>query len=301
MKTRKYKNGFTLLEIVSVIFILSALSVGALATYESVVDTSQATASVSNTNSAYRAIRSYRSFTAKYPNKWDHLVTDTGASLAFVDTSTYSHLSEINIPVTVTSGDFRDRLDVALASVGVDMLQIRSNASKTQYVVPNLQHNEGSVGVDVSATLVSTVTKFVVASEMLNNGTPCQINGTTITDKLDGTAISSTDVAFLNVVSGDLELSRCDLLLVFGFGHDAANSTTRSKVAISQAPTSVSKVINPAKKYARHIVLFHVASDDNGNNNIEQAELLPNAQMVAIMSADGRFLDQDIAESHRKE
>jgi hypothetical protein len=81
-------------------------------------------------------------------------------------------------------------------------------------------------------------------------------------------------------------------VVALGFGHDAAHSTLNSSVALSAAPTYSSKNINPATSYARYVGLFWVGSDTSGNNNIEPGELNQTARLIAVLTPEGKTLDE---------
>ena len=99
-----------------------------------------------------------------------------------------------------------------------------------------------------------------------------------------------------NVINDSLGSTQCNLVLAVGFGHDAAHSTAASTVAISTAPTFVSKLINPAVSYARYIALFHVGSDNvTVDNNITAGEIFKKARLLAVVDTEGNVIDQNIA------
>ncbi len=95
-----------------------------------------------------------------------------------------------------------------------------------------------------------------------------------------------------------LNLDQCNLVLALGFGHDAAHSTNNSSVAISTAPTYLSKDINPATSYARYVALFHVGADTDGDNDILVGELFAKPRLLAVVDTEGKAIDQSIAASN---
>ncbi len=296
------QKGFTLLELLVVITLLAVLSVGALVAYEGIGDNAQATAAANNTAGADRAIRNYKAVTQNYPNQWDSMVTNTGAALTFLAPTTQAAFANLALPVSAAAGDFRDVFDNAVEGVGIGELQVRTNAALTTGVEPNLQHNEGSAPADSADLDIDTVTNFAILPTF---GTAaCSVNGVAMaTTKLDATtAIAAADGQRQNAINDGLASDQCNLVLALGFGHDAAHSTNNSSVAISTAPTYVSKNINPAKNYARYVALFHVGADSTTaspvDNNITVGELFAKPRLLAVVDTEGKAIDQSIAASN---
>lgn len=289
------QKGFTLLELLVVITLLAILSVGALVAYEGIGDNAQATAAANNTSGADRAIRNFRAVTQSYPNQWDSLVTTAGAAPAFLADETTAAFSNLPLAVSAAPGDFRNLLDEAFEAVGVDEVQARAVATTTAGVEPNLQHNEGAAGADAVEIDFDTVTNFAVLPTF--GGAACSVNGAAMpVTKLDGaTAITAADGARQNVVNDALEEDECNLVVAFAFGHDAAHSTSGSSVAISTAPTYVSRNINPNNEYARYIALFHVGQDGDADDDIVAGELFETPRLLAVVDTEGRMIDENIA------
>ena len=302
MKQTKFQKakqkGFTLLELLVVITLLAILSVGALVAYEGVGDNAQATAAANNTSGADRAIRNFKAVTLNYPDQWDSLVTTAGAAPAFLAADTTAAFSNLALAVTAAPNDFRDVIDTRFADVGINAIQIRTVATTTANVEPNLQHNEGAAGADVAETALPALTNFAVLPTF---GTAaCSVNGAAMpVTKLDGaTAVAAADGDRQNVINDSLENDECQLVFAFGFGHDAAHSTQGTSVAVASAPTFVSKDINPAETYGRYIALFKAGTDEDGDNNVELAELDTNFRLIGIVDTEGHPIDENIAASN---
>ncbi|MDP1766287.1 MAG: prepilin-type N-terminal cleavage/methylation domain-containing protein [Methylotenera sp.] len=305
--------GFTLLELLVVITLLAILSVGALVAYEGVGDNAQATAAANNTASADRAIRNFRAVTQNYPDQWDSLVTTTGVAPAFLAATTQAAFANLALPVSAAAGDFRDVLDARVEGVGIGALQARVIAAATPNVEPNLQHNEGALGAAAATDVVEedfdAIANFsILPSYNAGDATAvpviaaaaCSVGGVPLpATKLDGTtAIGVADGQRQNAINDGLESSQCNFVLALGFGHDAAHSTNNSSVAISTAPTYLSKDINPATSYARYVALFHVGADTDGDNNIVVGELFAKPRLLAVVDTEGKAIDQSIAASN---
>ncbi len=242
--------------------------------------------------------------TQKYPSQWDSLVTTAGAVPDFLAPATTAAFANLALPVSATAGDFRDLFDNAVEGVGIGELQARLVTASTAGVEPNLQHNEGALGAaaatDVTEADLDTFTNFSILPTF--GTTACSVNGTAMaTTKLDGTSpIAAADGQRQNAINDALASDQCNLVLALGFGHDAAHSTNNSSVAVSTAPTYVSKNINPAKNYARYVALFHVGADTISpvDNNIVAGELFAKPRLLAVVDTEGKAIDQSIAASN---
>lgn len=287
-KTFKAKQkGFTLLELLVVITLLAVLSVGALVAYDGVGDNAQATAAANNTAGADRAIRTYRAIELKYPSQFDNLVAKDGTTPDFLATSTQEAFAKVTLP-----GAFASAVGARLEAVGIDDLQTRLAAAATADVDPNLQHNEGAAGAAVTEEPVVGLTNISVMPAFTT--AVCTIGAAAIT-KLDGNAPTAADSARLNIINDFLEDDECHFVIAVGFGHDAAHSTADSAVAISTAPTYVSKTINPATNYARYVALFHMGTEDGTPGDVTLADLKAKPTLIAIVDTEGKVIDESIA------
>lgn len=318
-KLQKMKQkGFTLLELLVVITLLAILSVGALIAYEGIGDTAQATAASNNTARADQAIRNFKAVTQEYPDQWDNLVTTGGVLPAFANADVMGEFLAA-LPITVPAADNNgmDRLIKALRNVGIDELQTRTVANATVGVEPNLQHNEGALGANAAdvqeeqllvenatATLtddaVGTANIAILPTFGDAGAGPVACTAQTAAlnppaNKLNGNAMAAADQQRMNAINDGLEDDQCNLVVALGFGHDAAHSTNGSSVAISTAPTFVSRNINPNVNYARYIALFHVAADADEDAVIQDAEVFDRARLVAVVDTEGRAIDENLA------
>lgn len=295
MQFKKKQQGFTLLELLVVITLLAILSVGAIMAYDGLTESAQAAAKSNNTAALDRSIRAYATIAQKYPNNYDHLVTNTGASLTFSADITNTHLANANI----TDPAFRAVFDQMFEKKGIDTIKVRQIAAITPDLVPNLQHTNGA-GTDVSATAISAITDFAIVPDTNSAGLPCSIAGTVIANKLNGEAVSIEDANHLNALNNQLEIANCDLIVAFGFGHDAAHSTFKSKAEIATAPTHTTEEVNPAKNYARYVALFRMGADKNGDDNIDATELFDKPRLLNVVCAEGHPIDEELAEALEK-
>jgi len=300
------QQGFTLLELLVVITLLAVLSVGALVAYEGVGDNAQATAAANNTVTADGAIRNYRAVTGKYPDQWDNLsapatgntfdglteaqavAAETAGTPLVVARATRDTFGDFNIGASTLSAAFA----VPFEEVGIGAVQ--QVAGQTAGVAPNLLHNEGANGtVNALESDIDALTHVAVVPNYGSTGA-CQAGGQTIATAYNGTVLTA-DNGFLNKINDHLEGGICHLVVALGFGHDAAHSTLNSSVAMSAAPTYSSNKINPANSYGRYIGLFWLGSDANANDNVEAGEINPTARLIAVVTPEGKTLDESLA------
>lgn len=306
----KGQEGFTLLELLVVITIIAALSVGAIVAYEGIGENAQATAASNNTLGADQAIRNFRAVTGNYPDQWDNLVqtngTDEGgtaltAATAGGDIGFYSDDTELFLAsFTLGGGTVQTAITAAFEEVGIETVQSRMVDDPTLLLEPNLQHNEGAVegavpgSTDVAELDFDSISHVAVLPSF--GGAACTTeNGTYPTTVLEGTTIDGVQAAVANKINDGLEDDECALVIAMGFGHDAAHSTNGSSVAISTAPTYVSKDINPNVSYARYIALFQVGRDGDGDDVIQATEVFTKARLIAVVDTEGHVIDENIA------
>lgn len=285
------QKGFTLLELLVVITLLAVLSVGALVAYDGVGDNAQATAAANNTAGADRAIRTYRAIELKYPSQFDNLVAKDGSKPAFLADKTAAAFAKVTLP----AGAFTSAVAASLEAVGINDIQTRNLGPETPDVDPNLQHNEGAASGDVTEEAVVALTNISVMPT--HNGTALCTIGTAAITRLNGSALVAADGLRLNVINDFFEDDACHFVIAVGFGHDAAHSTSGSAVAISTAPTYVSKDINPATNYARYVALFHMgtAPETGTPQDISLADLKAKPTLIAIVDTEGKVIDESIA------
>jgi prepilin-type N-terminal cleavage/methylation domain-containing protein len=323
-KLQKMKQkGFTLLELLVVITLLAILSVGALIAYEGIGDTAQATAASRNTAQTDQAIRNYRAVTQAYPDQWDNLVANTTGVAPEFATTLGGWLASLPLAVPTLETDGSARLVRALNAVGIEELQTRTIDDATPGVEPNLQHNEGAVNLvspgdvqeealiapadPLNPTLLvggSLDTTHVAILPSFGDGAACGFEDTALTfpaNKLNGAAIAAADAFRMNRIHDDLEDDQCNLVVALGFGHDAAHSTNGSSVAISTAPTYISKNVNPTTNYARYVALFHVGQDVDEDNVINDSDIFEKARLLAVVDTEGNAIDQNIADATAQE
>lgn len=283
------QQGFTLLELLVVITLLAVLSVGALVAYEGVGENAQATAQANNTVTTDKAIRNYRAVTGGYPNQWDNLSLETGGPVETLAEATQQFFGELNLgAISATSEGAA--IFAALEGVGVE--EVQQYATPTGGVAPNLQHNEGANPNADEGEFENGDVTFVSIVPSHNGTAACTVGGQSLGVKYDNTT-PITNNNILNKINDALEADECHLVLALGFGHDAANSTFNSSVAIGSAPTFTSRDINPSTNYARYVALFHLGSA--AGPAITDADIRANARLLAVVAPDGTAIDEALA------
>lgn len=325
------QKGFTLLELLVVITLLAALSVGAMIAYEGIGENAQDTAAANNIVTAEGAIRNYRAVENVYPNQWDNLANldgelvnvdgDDAGSMALLAKQTKAFFGQWL--VDWDDGGGADELVFravanSLAAVGINEFQtLTTDAVFTADVVPNLAFNESSPHIvsgsaaaselEISFNLDGSIDEVewnedeadTFALSIVPSGGAagtCTVGGTPISATFDATALGNSER--LNLINDALDDDGCHLVLALGFGKDVPGTTLNSRVAISQAPTAASTNINPANQYARYVALFYMGSADEEGatpNVIQPGDILAKPRLIGLVDPEGRNLDQTIA------
>lgn len=318
------EKGFTLLELLVVVSIIAILSSGALLAYEGLTDKAQAATASNNTATADQSIRNYRAVTQAYPNQWDNLVAAGGVDedgTAFPNTDgdgvapdimnneSRTYLAAFGLAASGLAAEVVEAFD----EVGVEEVQTRLTLVTTPDVEPNLQHNEGAVALedldatpDVAELLLDGLTNVAIVPT--GDGT-CTYGGAagpaTYLSTLDedgnvvaGGAVGVEAGQKMNAINDSIGSTDCNLVVAFGFGHDAAHDTANSSVAIATAPTYISQNTNPNENYARYVALFNVGADSNGDGDVEAGEIFEKARLLAVLDTEGNVIDQNVANAN---
>ncbi len=308
------QKGFTLLELLVVITLLAVLSVGALVAYEGLGENASNVAAANNIKTADSAIRAYRALENVYPNQWDNLANEggelSGGAVDTLSNATKSFFGQVAIdPANAT----HEAVLKSLAAVGISELQTLTAAAVLPVgLSPNEFFNESAPGVANPADEVEWIddgeydapgpfSMSIVPSG--STTTACELDGADLNTNFNGAAVTELVVGNgfshkLNRINDALDSDGCHLVVALGFGKDVPGTTLGSRVAISTAPTYTNgNIVNPSVHYARYIALFHVASAEDGEDEIEAGDVLPRARLIAVVDTEGRNIDQAIAGS----
>jgi len=324
------QKGFTLLELLVVITLLATIATAGLVAYEGIGENAQAAASAKNILSAENSIRNYRALEGEYPNQWDNLTNSTAAAAA-ADTAgtapllaaqTQDFIGTWAMPIPTGTADGSTVMEhaiTALNAVGIDEFQtLSADAAVPANFVPNLAWNESAPKTAGEASeLELTVDEDGILDEVAFDETPltgsafisivpsggnggCTADGITISNDMAGNTESDSSV--LNLINDVMGDGDCHLVAAVGFGKDVPGTTFDSRVAIGIAPTAGSENVNPSENYARYIALFQLATTEGPATTavtaISADDVLPRARLVAIVDAEGRTLDQAIANAN---
>lgn len=311
----KRQKGFTLLELLVVITLLAVLAVGALVAYEGVGDNAGATAAANNTATVDRAVRTYKAVEFKYPDQWDNLANNAAAGGAFSTDIAATDSAEDadawisrNTALTFGSWNFsganatvKGDVEDAFEEVGIEevqsLTQAQATTAKTNKVLPNLVHNEGSgSGADEFIFGPTTASDTQVTQvSVVAAGTGCQAGGQSIADNFATTAPTLTDAStYLNKVNDALDIDTCHLVVALGFGNDAAASTTGTKAPIVSAATYTSRLVNPANTYGRYVGLFHLGSAST-SGAADVTDINDKAVLIGFIDPEGKTLEENRA------
>jgi prepilin-type N-terminal cleavage/methylation domain-containing protein len=320
--TQSFKQaGFTLLELLVVITLLAVLATGALVAYEGIGENAQDTAAASALHSMENSLRNYRGVENKYPQQYDLLAnvdanTTSGAvgNLLADETKKFFGQWAPTAANADTSTSVWYQVAKAMKAVGIEELQAVQGATTWDAgFVPNLALNESypltsanpgselELWNDASDAILydeDTLTNNGFASVALSivpssNGTSCTADSATLADTFDGITVGDNER--LNLINDGLDDDDCALVIAVGIGKDVPGSTLGSRVAISQVATVGTNNVNPNKRYARAIALFHVATDEDDSGTIDADEVLAKARLIGVVDPEGRIVDQVIA------
>jgi prepilin-type N-terminal cleavage/methylation domain-containing protein len=280
-KLQAKEKGFTLLELLVVIALLAVIATGALIAYENVGDNAQAAAAANSAATVDRAIRTFKAVEGDYPNQWDNLAVDQGASaVPFLPENALSFLAAWD-----TSSATSASLIAALVNSGIEEVQtINDTADLGDGIAPNRAHNESS---NPNASEVELEDNELPGYFSVIPNKICNFEGYP-TNTFDTTAFNSNEIqnSYADLLEGD----ECHAVVALGFGGDAAASTALSNVAIAQSPTyALQGSVNPEEEYSRFIGLFLVGTVDEADDT--QFEYLDSARLLAVIATDGNNID----------
>lgn len=299
-----------MLELLVVITLIAVLATGALIAYENLGENAEASAAANSAATIDRAIRTYRSVEGVYPNQWDSLALNDGTDTAipFLANATRSFIAGMQLDTTSDEGK---RIIDALAKAGINELQTITNPNALPAdVAPNRAHNESTYVAgaeevelfDDDDQVYDEAPAYISVIPVGADLTCANIGSFALpTTPYDGSTVNGNEIQ--NRYADAMEGDECHLVVALGFGGDAAASTAFSNVGISQSPTYINNNpndpdnINPTKDYARFIGLFHVAEYDEDEGKWEYND---KARLVALVSPDGKNIDQLVANSQQQ-
>lgn len=277
------QKGFTLLELLVVVTILAILAASALVAYDGLSDSAIDAADANNISTLDQAIRTYKVAERQLPNQFDSLLDAAGSSIVALDNLLAVRLAALpagNSTVSAIEDAF------VTAQNGEEFeVQVISSVNNTAAILDgatggvNAAFNEAS-GLSTEGEIDD------IGIAVLANTVSGTVSGASITNNLNGVAVTNGG-AYLNSINDAYENGDSHLVVALGFGGDAAHSTTDSPAAIAAAPASSATL---KTKYSRYIALFHVAEDENGDNNITDDEVHSEPHFIGLITPQGKTL-----------
>ena len=287
-KSRKAKDlGFTLLELMIVISILAVVGGATLFTYERLDENMAKGRSTFDLAAIDRGVRLFKAVTGDYPQDLDLLTlsdTDVGdvTGITASTATTGGFFSQLPRELEGLDGNpatsdghlhyFKATASIvtALAEVGIDRVRGISSANDTGEVsIPNLSYNDSPTGIGAELVIVPDLVLSIVKSKNLG----------------------AADSGLLQGITG-LDPSVTHLVVALGFGNNSSmvsHSGGVNSATFSHAPSD-SDV--ESADYGRFLLLFHLGSDIDRSDTIEDAEIFSSALFVGAVDATGDWLEE---------
>ncbi len=285
-------QGFTLLELVIVIAILAVIGGAALVSYDGLDQKAAKSQATFNLAAIDKGVRLFKVVTGDYPDALD-LLTVSDTTVADVTG---------NAAVTATAGGFFTRLtrDLegadgnkatsdgslhffsttaaiadAFAEVGIENVRGIPNASDTDAVnIANRAYDDATSGVGANVAISAGLVLPIVKAKNLG----------------------AADSSLLENITG-LASETTHLVVALGLGNNStivSDNVNVNSANFSEAPF-YSDVAST--EYGRFLLLFHVASDADANDEIEDGEVFSQAKFIGVLDAEGNWLDQEVADA----
>lgn len=308
---RQLRNqaGFTLLELLVVVAVLAVIAGGLLVSYDGLEAKSSKGQAAFNLAAIDKGVRTFKVVSGSFPNELDSLLTDglsvptcaagttctaTGATAAGAGTAgsgfyagLHSNLQGADSNVLIADGKLGlyelTAADVtALNNAGISRIRQIDDATNAIGSIPNRDFDDAPRGKGVAATMAAGMVVPVVESEGLGAATAC-------TAPFDGACNRLNDIA-------GLDPSIQHVVVAFGLGNNSSIVSDQgggNAANFSEAPfyTDVAK-----NQYGRFVVLFHLASDTNGDGTIAAGERFSSARFIGVIDSKGDWLDEEYAE-----
>ncbi len=234
-----------------------------------------------------RGVRLFKSVTGDYPQDLDLLtlsdtdVGDVSGTLAHTATAG-GFFSQLPRELVGMDGDrttsdghlhfFRATPSIvnALAEVGIDRVRGIPTANDLGEVeIPNMAYSDPPNGIGTTMAIVPNLVLSIVESKNLG----------------------ASDSGLLQGITG-LDPDLTHLVIALGFGNDSSlvsKSGGVNSATFSQAPSD-SDV--SGSEYGRFLLLFHVGSDTDNSDTIEDGEIFSSALFVGAVDATGDWLEE---------
>lgn len=292
-QTKRYhrsRKGFTLIELVIVIAILAVIAGAVSQAYSGLDERANRSQAAFNMKAVDKGVRTFRVVNGVYPNNLDLLtVSDTavgsvvgnGAATAtaggfFTPLTRELEGSDANkatsdgllhfFPATAAIAD-------ALAESGITSVRgvVDANDIPTAFEDPNRGFDRAPSGVGADVAVGTGLVLPIVQSRNLG----------------------AADSSVLQEIT-QLDSDTTHVVVALGLGNNA--SIVSDEVSVNAANFSDAPFYGgvASSEYGRFILLFHVASDTDGNDTIEDGEVFNSATFVGVLDSDGNHLDRQV-------
>ena len=286
-KRTEGEGAFTLLEFMIVIAIIAAIGGAAVYTYDRLDENMAKGRSTFDMAAIDRGVRLFKAVNGDYPQDLDLLtlsdtlvgdVSTVGPSVA----TTGGFFSQLPRELKGLDGDrttsdgylhfFKASSAIvnALAEAGMERVRgIPSANDLGDARPPNLAYNDPPTGVGTEVPITTDLVFSIIESK--NLGAP--------------------DSGLLQAITG-LDPDVTHLVVALGFGNNSSmvsHSGGVNSAGFSNAPSD-SDV--DSSDYGRFLLLFHLGSDADLSDTIEDSEIFPSALFIGTVDATGNWLEE---------
>lgn len=291
-KLSKQNRGFTLLELVIVIAILAVIGGAALVSYDGLDTKAAKSQATFNLAAIDKGVRLFKVVSGDYPESLD-LLTLSDTTVGDVTG---------NAAVTATAGGFFSRLTRELE--GADADKATSDGSLHFFkVTAAIADSFAEAGIDTlrGIPLASDTAAIEIANRAFDDatsgvGTDVAIAADLVLPIIKAKNLGAADSSLLESITG-LDSDATHLVVALGMGNNStivSDTVNVNSASFSEAPF-YSDVAST--EYGRFILMFHVATDTDDNDTIEDGEVFSSVRFVGALDAEGNWLDQEFSDS----
>ena len=290
--TAKKTQGFTLLELVIVIAILAVIGGAALVSYDGLDKKAAKSQATFNMAAIDKGVRLFKVVTGDYPQQLD-LLTLSDTTVGDVTG---------NAAVTATAGGFFSRLTRELegsdgnkATSDGDLHFFKATAAIADaFAEAGIETVRGIAAADDDADISLANRAFDDPTSGV--GADVNIAADLVLPIVKAKNLGAADSSLLQNITG-LDSAQTHIVVALGLGNNStivSDNVSVNSASFSEAPF-YSDVAST--EYGRFLLLFHVATDTSGNDEIEDAEVFSSVQFLGALDAEGNWLDQEFADS----
>lgn len=279
-----HQRGFTLLELLVVVAILATIAGALIVAYDGLDVQAEKGVATFNIAGLDQAIRTYKLVNKEYPDDFDGLVVENTALSSSEQASSGGWLAMLPSQLAGSDGDSLSAdgklrfhalsqagVD-ALSAAGVENIRVIQQNNNGTSSIPNRVFDDPSRGRGVQIPLASGVVVPVIEDAISN--------------------LSASTSERLEDIAG-LDASRGHLVVCFGVGNNSSLVGEGGRGTLAEAPIYGSSARD---EYSRFLVLFHLATDQNGDGSFDADEYFGSARYLAILDTFGDWYDEEYAE-----